>query len=304
VQASLKRVPWRRAAHVAGAVMAIVAVALLTQRGFSLRASLGDALARIPWSHFLLAVSWYAAGGLLLGWVWMLLVRTGVGSRVEARPLVASHLRSQLGKYLPGNVVHFAWRHLAARAQGADHRALALALALESLLLLGAGALLALSVVADPRIAARFPWAAKLAWLAPLLPALALAAGFAFARRRGVGRQAAPRLALAFALCVVFMLLAALALRTLAAEPRLLPFTAWCGWLSLAWAVGYVTPGAPGGIGLREAVLVLGLDPVFGEADALALAVAYRLVTVVADGVLAVAGFLSWRGAAGAREKR
>jgi uncharacterized membrane protein YbhN (UPF0104 family) len=71
-----------------------------------------------------------------------------------------------------------------------------------------------------------------------------------------------------------------------------LPFAAWCGWLALAWVVGYVTPGAPGGLGLREAVLVLGLSPVVGDAEAMAVALAYRLVTIVADALLAGGGFL------------
>jgi uncharacterized membrane protein YbhN (UPF0104 family) len=42
---------------------------------------------------------------------------------------------------------------------------------------------------------------------------------------------------------------------------------------------------------LREAVLVLGLRNVLGEADALAVALAYRLLTLIADGVLATIGF-------------
>jgi uncharacterized membrane protein YbhN (UPF0104 family) len=59
--------------------------------------------------------------------------------------------------------------------------------------------------------------------------------------------------------------------------------------------LGYVTPGAPAGLGLREGVLALGLTPVLGESEALALALVYRLVTVIADGVLAAFGFLVLR---------
>jgi len=50
-------------------------------------------------------------------------------------------------------------------------------------------------------------------------------------------------------------------------------------------------PGAPAGLGLREAVLMLGLSPVLGEPEALALALVYRLLTVAADAVLAGIGF-------------
>jgi uncharacterized membrane protein YbhN (UPF0104 family) len=97
---------------------------------------------------------------------------------------------------------------------------------------------------------------------------------------------------LVLAIDFAFFLLAGAAVRVLDSSPDVLPFSAWCGWLSLAWIVGYVTPGAPAGIGLREAVLVLGLSPALGESEALALALLYRLVTTIADGALAAFGFL------------
>ena len=121
------------------------------------------------------------------------------------------------------------------------------------------------------------------------------------APRFGVPRaplsRRAPGLALVLAIDFAFFVLAGAALRALHPSPDTLPFGAWCGWLSLAWMVGYVTPGAPAGIGLREAVLALGLSPALGESEALVLALLYRLITTVTDGVLAALGFLSRRAA-------
>jgi uncharacterized membrane protein YbhN (UPF0104 family) len=51
-------------------------------------------------------------------------------------------------------------------------------------------------------------------------------------------------------------------------------------------------PGAPAGVGVRETVLVIGLGPALGEADALVVALAYRFVTVVVDALSAGVGFL------------
>ena len=64
------------------------------------------------------------------------------------------------------------------------------------------------------------------------------------------------------------------------------------GWLALAWLLGYVMPGAPAGVGVRETVLVIGLGPALGEADALVVALAYRFVTVLVDAVSGGVGFL------------
>lgn len=60
----------------------------------------------------------------------------------------------------------------------------------------------------------------------------------------------------------------------------------WGGWLAgfaLAWTAGLVVPGAPGGLGVFEAVLVLRLATVVPEAPLLAVAISYRLVSSLAD---------------------
>jgi hypothetical protein len=57
---------------------------------------------------------------------------------------------------------------------------------------------------------------------------------------------------------------------------------------ALAWVIGLVTPGSPGGLGVRETALVVLLAPMTGADRALVLALGLRVVTVVGDGV----GFL------------
>jgi uncharacterized membrane protein YbhN (UPF0104 family) len=60
----------------------------------------------------------------------------------------------------------------------------------------------------------------------------------------------------------------------------------WGGWLAgfaLAWTAGLVVPGAPGGLGVFETVLLLRLTAVVPEAPLLAVAISYRLVSTAAD---------------------
>lgn len=66
----------------------------------------------------------------------------------------------------------------------------------------------------------------------------------------------------------------------------------WGGWLSgfaLAWTAGLVVPGAPGGLGVFEAVLLLRLAVQVPEAPLLAVAISYRLITALADLIAAAA---------------
>ncbi len=63
------------------------------------------------------------------------------------------------------------------------------------------------------------------------------------------------------------------------------------GLYPVAWMAGTVAVGAPGGVGVREAVLTLGLEPALGPARAAVLAVALRLVTLGGDLLTALAGW-------------
>lgn len=286
----------KRAAGIAGAALCLAAAALLLRRGIQLGDVLVERLTKISPVAVTAALALYCAGAAALGVAWVLLVRAVAAAAVHSRPLFVAHLRSQLAKYLPGNVFHFAYRHVAARREGLGHRALGGALALESLLLVAAAATLASGVVADPRLDTLAPWLRWVVQAAPLA-AIAVALVGSFALRRfgsGAGRPSRVLATLVVVLLIdaAFFVLAACALRLLCQQPGLLPFAAWCGWLALAWIAGYVTPGAPGGLGLREAVLVLGLGPVLGETEAIAIAFAYRFVTVGADAILAGVGFL------------
>lgn len=289
----------KRAVGLAGTALCLLAVVLLLRHGLKLGDALGERLRLIPPSVFAGALLLYSGGAALLGVAWAVLVRATAGPRARAWPLYVAHLRSQLAKYLPGNVFHFAYRHVAARGEGAGHAALGGALALESILLVAAAALLALGAAADPRLAQLAPWAHMLVLAAPPSALVACIVAVWIVGRGDRAGLKRPRLArsivLALAIDLAFFVAAATALRLLCAQPQGLPFAAWCGWLALAWIVGYVTPGAPGGLGLREAVLALALTSALGEAGALAIALAYRLLTVVADAVLVAAGFLLGR---------
>ena len=62
-----------------------------------------------------------------------------------------------------------------------------------------------------------------------------------------------------------------------------IPWGSWLAGFALAWTAGLVVPGAPGGLGVFEAVLLLRLGVSVPEAPLLAVALSYRLVTSLAD---------------------
>jgi uncharacterized membrane protein YbhN (UPF0104 family) len=65
------------------------------------------------------------------------------------------------------------------------------------------------------------------------------------------------------------------------------------GVFAVAWLAGMVAIVSPGGIGVREAVLLAGLTPAYGPGTALGVAVSYRIVSSLGDGIGFLLGFLA-----------
>jgi glycosyltransferase 2 family protein len=66
------------------------------------------------------------------------------------------------------------------------------------------------------------------------------------------------------------------------------------GGMGLAWAVGLIFVPAPAGAGVRDAVLVATFAPLIGSTSAFAVALASRLLLLMADVVLALAGAIAF----------
>ena len=61
---------------------------------------------------------------------------------------------------------------------------------------------------------------------------------------------------------------------------------------SIAWLAGYLAPGAPGGLGVREAMMVILLSPLMGKGTAVGLGITLRMTTTIGDAVAFVLGVL------------
>ncbi|HEY9909606.1 MAG TPA: lysylphosphatidylglycerol synthase domain-containing protein, partial [Thermosynechococcaceae cyanobacterium] len=64
------------------------------------------------------------------------------------------------------------------------------------------------------------------------------------------------------------------------------------GAFSLAWLLGLVVPGAPGGVGVFEATAIALLQSTYSAAVILSVVALYRLISVLAEGLGAGLGWL------------
>ncbi|MEB3200099.1 MAG: hypothetical protein VKK62_06195 [Synechococcaceae cyanobacterium] len=234
------------------------------------------------------------ANGLALG---ALLAWLGQGPRWQE--VLTLFISTNLRKYLPGGVWHLASRFEALRgAQAPLERPLKAAVALQVVLLeplLAAVAALLLVVSGGWQDGLALLALAPLLLLRPaglrrLLPVLEARR----ARDLGLEEPAVavgplplpgyPWPPLLAQLLFVLLRFSGFACCVWAFDLQdIIPWTTWLAGFALAWTAGLVVPGAPGGLGVFEAVLLLRLRVVLPDSQLLAIALSYRLISTAAD---------------------
>ena len=241
----------------------------------------------------------YALSLFLLAAVWALLAVAAHGP-VSGRlvPLIHAYGVSSIAKYLPGNVFHLAGRQLYGARLGLSHAAMALASLLETALCVIAALLVAFAFLALGDGDGQMMIGSRLVWIGVAVSVLVLvavlSAGAEGPVRRALHAAAvhvpgAASLALSAGLCVLFFVISGGI--AIGAEAALEGGSGWLWSVAaayvLAWLTGFLVPGASGGLGVREAALLLLLTPQTGEVTALALALVTRLITTLGDVVFA-----------------
>jgi glycosyltransferase 2 family protein len=245
------------------------------------------------WSFLGLALSLTLIAHIWTGWVWSWILR-GLGQPAGGIWAILVYLKTNIAKYLPGNVWHFYGRVMASKQKGFAVEAATLSVLLEPLLMAAAALMLALvnanqnwplqalclagvllsihprvlnpllklagrlkgnSKTGDPKPRISPPQVKHYPWM-PLLGEIG------FVALRGAG---------------FILTLQALQAVTLSQIPLLLSA------FSIAWVLGLVIPGAPGGTGVFEATAIALLSSAFPVGSILGSVALYRLISILAE---------------------
>ena len=240
-----------------------------------------------------------------IAWTWLL---RAMEQRVSYRRMLPILATTQFGKYLPGNVAQHIGRIALARGAGVQLPAALFSVAYEMLLMLVACAhISALTLLWTPPTALS-QW--KLAeYRLPLLTVVTLGAVVALllaprlasllahyrASKRGEQGYAPPRLHLntttviacyvtyAINFCLIgggLWLVAHALLAGTAPTPNMIFLT---GAFAGSWILGFIAPGAPAGLGIREAILSTWLSGSLPPAQIVLLVIALRIATTLGD---------------------
>jgi glycosyltransferase 2 family protein len=260
------------------------------------------------WACLAIALGITLSAHLCAGWTWSQTLRRDFQQPVDSGQMIQAYLQTNIAKYLPGNVWHYYGRVNAATKAGASLETATVSVLLEPLLMAASALLVAL--LASRTIVARYgSMALLLQWLGlvgvlvaihpqilnpvmgylsnlkqptasssekpPLVklthyPVLPLVGGLSFLLLRGVGFLA------------TFWAIAPFNLEQI---PLLL------SGFSVSWLVGFLVPGAPGGVGVFEATAIALLGRDFPTELLLGTVALYRLVSVISE---AMGAGLAW----------
>lgn len=233
-----------------------------------------------------------------LGWK---LVLQALGTRVDWWRASRAWFVSQGLKYIPGSVVYVAGRVYMAHGEGVGGMGAAVGFALECLLAL-ATALLVFVAVLPFGLGSNLPLPlilAPLPVLAGVVVSVPLALRWAAARSAGKGIMPigyGPLVLLtAFYVMTWFPagLAAYLAFRSLG-QPFPLGFGQVLGIYTLSWAAGFVAFFAPGGLGVRDGMLIVLMSGLIPLPLATLGVVVIRIETLAVEGLLAFLAIKSW----------
>jgi hypothetical protein len=252
------------------------------------------------WISLAIALSLTLIAHIWAGWVWSWILQS-FKQPVKRRWAIQVYLKTNLAKYLPGNVWHFSGRIWAVTDAGGSLGAATVSVLLEPLLMAAAALLIALLGAQQQN------WGLQVLSLAVILlgvhPRILNLIIQLFSRFKGKATDAAvfqikhyPLLPLLGELVFLGLrgtgfLFTLLAVTSVSSSQTALVFSAF----SFAWLLGLIIPGAPGGIGVFEATAIALLDQHFSGGLLLSAVALFRLVSILAEAVAALLATLSDR---------
>lgn len=233
------------------------------------------------------------------GWVWGLILRH-LHYRVGGGWASRTYLRTNIAKYVPGNVWQFVGRVKAAESVGVPLGVATLSMVME--LLLMAAAALILALIGTQHLNFALQAVALGAVLAGLHPRCFDPVLHFVSRRKVQGPLKAEPASLQVRRYPVVPLLGEWGFLTLRGlgflgimaallELHAHQVVPLLGAFSLSWLLGFVVPGAPGGLGVFEATAIALLQGSFPAGIILSAVTLYRLVSILAE---ALGALLAW----------
>jgi len=295
---------FRRIIQILGIVITLLALAFAFQRVWAIGRSNWEKLISIQvLLIIILGGVVHGVNQILMGWAWQKLLVWFGESTARLRICLAVYGPTQIAKYLPGNLFHYPARHVMGNRAGFHHPALVGALVYEIIGQLVVAGIIALvgfpkGIFLGNSIFIRLA-ILPVVLLLPLVIQFVLTR-FSIGRKLGFpekpARDAFKELLPIWAIYLVFFLIDGVifggVIGVSTGKWLAVPFLYIFSTFAISWVVGFLTPGSPAGLGVREAVMILILTPFIGAPAAALVALVSRLVVTIGDVVFFLPSYL------------
>ncbi|RAN39215.1 hypothetical protein HY26_16700 [Hyphomonas sp. GM-8P] len=273
----------------------------------------------IPTTAVMLSGSAYLASYFCFAASWQLLLKA-LHVTVPIRSNLGIHAVTQFAKYLPGNVAHHIGRLGLTAREGAPAGTVAAAMTLEILMVIGIMSLIGLPLI--PQWLHMLSERSDAAWIvvASALVACLIGSAMLYAYRwhprvaglrRHIGAQLPSVDTWNWQLVIMIAVLMGVGANFAGATLVALDTTSMLGSIqgyaytislyAVAFLLGFLMPGAPAGLGIRDMILLEGLSPLLGRDTSLQITLYARLISATCDLLVFILGIALLRGRARTR---
>ena len=237
----------------------------------------------------------YGFSEFLLSFAWRKLLIWCGNEDISVKSCNEIYGKSQIAKYIPGNIFHVVGRHILGSKAGVSHIVLTAAAIYEILGLLSTSIIIGFSGTILFGLTNLYfsIYQISLILLITLIASFLLTAIAPYIMSlRGITLpnpgiwSSLKNLTVIYLFYFIFFLIAGLLLVFIVnifVSINLIVAAKVTIIFSIAWVAGFIIPGAPGGIGVREAVIIFFLTPIIGEAESITVSIGLRLVTLLGD---------------------
>lgn len=209
------------------------------------------------------------------------------------KEIVDIYVSSNIGKYLPGNVMHFAGRNVLGSKYNLSNKSLLAASLLEVGLKILVGVLIAVTFSYQYfMLIIKENFNDYLLYIIAIVAVIVIGAVLFFALRyrkqikiQNTFKNISYVIVMDLIIFILNIICFLLIYYAISGNVSVIMQNALSisGIYILAWLVGYLTPGAPGGIGVKEAVMIFLLAGIMTESDILLVGVIARLSNILGD---------------------
>ena len=294
-----KRNKWGSLVKIVGIFTMLISVMFIGKRLRSLSIDFTQFFS-MNYFIFLLVASIIACGIVVAGAYALKSILIGITDKeITFSSTFFIYAKANVGKYLPGNVMHFIGRQLYARELGLSQIQMAMASFIEIVCTMATALIVSIAFAGKQLLSVLtflYPKYNILLLLIIIVITIIICVAILFHFRNQPTSQLLlalmqtsrfwKKLAHAFiASCISFVCLAVTLLFFLQTQEVGsylhigLVFTA----SAIAWIAGFITPGVPGGLGVREVILLFILVPIYSQEAVLSAIIIQRITLVFSD---------------------